>query len=181
MMCGCGVDWLAASSGVDRLRGSGANSRLGAGGCDNGSPILPMRSRSWLRRNSNGHNVAPDISVGDGLAMVTLAGGIPRWSLSNCDSNRSRADCWVGRSRRRSNWSRSGIWVDRSDDWIAAGRRPHARGQVCGVVGRSSVGSDWSRAGDEGSLRDVVSRSVRSVVSLRHCRRCNALSRFRCG
>lgn len=60
-------------------RGCGGVDGLGGRGGDHlaGGPVLPVTSRSWLRGNSNGHDVAPDISVGDGLARVAMAWRIP--------------------------------------------------------------------------------------------------------
>ena len=51
--CGCGgIDWFGGGGGDHLARG----------------PILPVTSRSGLRWHSDGHDIAPDISVGDGLA-----------------------------------------------------------------------------------------------------------------
>ena len=153
--------------GVDR-RGGGRGDDLGGG------PILPVASWVWLGRNSNGHSVAPDISVSDSLAVVALAGGIPVASSvvgRLCDSDGDRAGSRaVGRLGSRnwsgSDWSGSGMRMVGSHDWVARSGGPDAGGQVGGIVSRTVRGSNWSRTGHEGGLGNVLSRSVGGVVGL---------------
>lgn len=160
------MSWSRGCDGVDGL---------GGGGCHHlaGGPILPVTCRSGLRGNSDGHNVAPDISVGDGLARVAMAWWVPvtssGWSLGNGDGDRagSRAVGWLSSWHwSGSDWGRSGIGVDGSHDWVARGGGPDAGRQVGGVVSCTVGGSNWSRAGDEGCLRDVIRRGVGGIVGL---------------
>ena len=156
-------------------RGCGGVDGLGGGGCDHlaGGPILPVPCRSGLRGNSDGHDVARDIGVGDGLARVAMAWWVPvassGWSLCDSDGDRAGSRAF-GRLRSwhwsGSDWGRSGIRVDRSHDWVAGGGGPDAGRQVGGVVSRSVGGSNWSRAGDEGCLRDVIRRGVGGIIGL---------------
>lgn len=56
--------------------------------------------------------------------------------------------------------------MDWSDDWVARSGSPDAGRQVGGVICCTVRGSNWSRAGDEGGLGDVVRRCIGGVVGL---------------
>jgi hypothetical protein len=160
---------------VSGSRGCGGIDGLGGGGGDHlaRGPILPVTSRSGLRWHSDGHDIAPDISVGDGLARVAVAWGVPvassGWSLGNSDSDRAGSRA-VGRLRSwhwcGSDWGGSGIGVDGSDNWVARGGGPDAGRQVGGVVCCTVGSSNGSRARDERCLGDVGRRGVGGVVGL---------------
>ncbi len=157
-------------------RGCGGIGRLRCGGGDHlaGGPILPVTSRSGLRRNSDGHGVTPDISISDGLARLALAWWVPiassRWSLGDSDSDRAGSRA-IGRLRSwhwgRSDWGGSRIGVDGSDNWIARGSGPYTGSQVGRIVCCTVRCGNWSRARDEGGLGNVVGCGVGSVIGLR--------------
>jgi hypothetical protein len=114
---GSGLSWLGRSPVIPTLRARCS----GLPGL--GAPILPVTRRLGLIGDGDGHDVAPDISIGDGLAGVAVAWGIPvsavGWGFSNGDGYRcwARWCCWDGGGSCDC-WCGSGMW-DGGDDGVA--------------------------------------------------------------
>jgi hypothetical protein len=138
-----------------RLGGSGDHHAAG------GSCGRLRRGWSWLVGDGNGHNISPNIDIGDSLALMTLtrwvvcARSMSRWCrLSDRDSHslgngRAARDwwwrnnshrCWLGCCYWR------GWWRIVSRNGIASSGGEVLCGQPSRIVSSSRVSCDRSRA-----------------------------------